>query len=178
MVSSTGYSLGYSYRDFSHDFGIPEHLKFDGYSAEVGRNVLFMKTDKKYDQQYHISIPRRLNENPDEGSISELKKRWYRIMIKKKFPERLWDYGKVWISQTGNLSVSSSRYASGRIPLEHITGKTPNISEYLDFTFYDWVTYRANSGLGELYIGQWLGVSHKVGHAMSYWILPVSGIVI
>ena len=74
-------------------------------------------------------------------------------MFKNKVPERLWDYGIVWISKTGNLSVSSSRYASRRNPLEYITGETPDISEYLDFTFYDWVTYRANSGLGEIYIG-------------------------
>ena len=40
----------------------------------------------------------------------------------EKVPERLWDYGLVWISETGNLSVSSSRYASGRTPLEYITG--------------------------------------------------------
>ena len=69
-------------------------------------------------------------------------------MLKNKVPERLWDYGLVWISETGSLSVSSSRYASGMNPLEYITGETPNISEYLDFTFYDWVTYRANAGLG------------------------------
>ena len=57
-------------------------------------------------------------------------------MLKKKAPERLWNYGLVWISKTGNLSVSGSRYASGRTPLEYITGETPKISEYLDFTFY------------------------------------------
>ena len=39
----------------------------------------------------------------------------------------------------------------------------PDISEYLEFTFYDWVTYRENAGIGELYIGPWLGVSHKAG---------------
>ena len=49
MVPSTGDSLGYSYRDFSHDFGILEHLTFDDYSAQVGRNTLFMKTVRKYD---------------------------------------------------------------------------------------------------------------------------------
>ena len=54
MVFSTGDSLGYSYRDFSHDFGIPEHLNFDGYSAQVGRNTLFMKTVRNYYTQYHI----------------------------------------------------------------------------------------------------------------------------
>ena len=35
MVSSIGDSLVYSYRDFNHDFEIPVHLTFDGYSAQV-----------------------------------------------------------------------------------------------------------------------------------------------
>ena len=173
-----GDSLGYSFRDFCDDFGIPEHLTFDGYSSQVGRNTMFMKSRRKYNTLYHISSPRRPNKNPAEGSIRELKKRWYRIMMKKKVPEQLWDYGLVWIAETGNLSVSSSRYANGRTSIEYITGKTPDISEYLDFTFYDWITYRANAGLGELALGRWLGVSHKVGQAMSFWILPVSGIPI
>ena len=147
MESSTGDSLGYSYRDFIHDFGITEHLRFDGYSAQVGRNTLLIKTARKYDTQYHVSSPRRPNESPYEGSIREVKKRWYRIIITNKVSEKLWDYGLVWISETRNLSVSSSHYASGRTPLEYITRETPGISEYLDFKFYDWVTYRANEGL-------------------------------
>ena len=83
-------------------------------------------------------------------------------------PERLLDYGLVWISQTGKLCVSSSCYASGRTPLGYITGEMPDISEYLDFKFYDWVTYCKNAGLEEILLGRWLGVSHKVGQAMSY----------
>ena len=75
MVSPTGDSLGYLYRYFSHDSGIPEHLTFDCYSAQVGRNTLFMKTVRKYDTHYHISSPRRPNENPVEGSIREINKR-------------------------------------------------------------------------------------------------------
>jgi hypothetical protein len=59
-----------------------------------------------------------------------------------------------------------------------MTRETPDISEYLDFGFYDWATYRTNAGLGEPSIGRWLGVSHKVGQLMSYWILTVSGRVI
>ena len=61
--------MGYSYIDFSHDFGLPEHLTFDGYSAQVGQNTLFMKTVRKYDTQYHILSPRRTNEKPAEGYI-------------------------------------------------------------------------------------------------------------
>ena len=59
--------------------------------------------------------------------------------------------------------------------LEIVTGETPDISEYLDFGLYDWVVYQTNAGLGKLILGLCIGVSHKVGQLMSYWILTVSG---
>ena len=95
-----------------------------------------METVRKYDTQYHISNPLRPNENPAEGSIRELKQICYRIMLKNEVPERSWNCGLVCISENGNLFVSSLLYASGRTPLEYITGETPNISECLDFIFY------------------------------------------
>ena len=78
--------------------------------------------------------------------------------------------------ETGNLTVNSSRYSNGRIPIECITGDTPDVSEYIDFGFYDWVMYRQNAGLDKPKIGIWIGVSQKVGKLMSYWVLPESGI--
>ena len=36
--------------------------------------------------------------------------------------------------------------------------------------------YQQNAGLEKPEIGRWLGVSHKVGKLMSYWLLPESGI--
>ena len=70
------------------------------------------------------------------------------------------------------------RYADGRTPIKIITGITPDISEYLDFGFYDWVVFRSEAGLGPIELGRWLGVSHRIGQQMSYWILPRSGIPI
>ena len=96
-------------------------------------------------------------------------------MRRQKVPKRLWDFAFVQICEIGNLTVSRSRYAYGRTPIEILLGDTPDISEYLDFCFYDWVSYRANPGVGESSIGRWLGVSHKIGQLMSYWILNVSG---
>jgi hypothetical protein len=52
--------------------------------------------------------------------------------------------------------------------LEEVTGKMVDISEYLDFVFYDHVSYKENAGLGETAIGRWLRVSHRVGGLMSY----------
>ena len=36
----------------------------------------------------------------------------------------------------------------GTFPMQDLMGKTPNISEYLDFGFYDYVSYKDNSRLG------------------------------
>ena len=137
-----------------------------------------MKTIRKHNVKYHISSPRRPKQNPAEGGIRELERSWYRVMQRKNVPRRIWDYGLVWTRETANLTVSGSRYAQSRTGLEIITWETLDISEYVDFSFYDWVTYRANAGLGELSLGRWLGVSRKIGQLMSYWILTINGRVI
>ena len=62
--------------------------------------------------------------------------------------------------------------------MKDVPGETPDISEYLYFSFYDYVSYKENSGLGITAIRRWLGVSHRVGGIMSYWILTQKGTVI
>ena len=135
------------------DYGIPERLTFDGASVQTGPKTRFMDAIRKHEIKYHVSGPRRPNENPAEQSIHEIKKRWYHIMLKKKVPTRLWDYSFVWVCETENLSANLSKYAEGHTSIEIITGETPDISEYLDFEFYDWVLYRGNAGLGEVELG-------------------------
>ena len=66
----------------------------------------------------------------------------------------------------------------GGVPLENITVETEDISDYLDFGFYDQVFFHENSGLGERGLGRWLGVSHCNGGAMSYSILKSNGYVV
>ena len=173
-----GNHVGNTLTQFVSDYGVPEHLTFDGASVQTGPKTGFMDAIRKYEIKYHVSGPRRPNENPAEQSIHEVKKRWYRIMLKKKVPARLWDYGFTWVCEIENVSANLSKYAEGRTPIEIITGDTPDISEYLDFEFYDWVLFRSNAGLGEVELGRWLGVSHRVGRMMSYWLLPPSGIPI
>ena len=165
--------VGQTLFNFIHDYGAPEHITFDGAQVQVAKNTLFQHVI-----DYHVSSPRRPNENSAEESIREIKRRWHRTMVRKKVPKRLWDYLIIWICETGNLSVSSSKYAHGRTALEIITGETPDKSEYLDFGFYDWVIYRSNTGMGETSLGRRVGISHKVGQAMSYWIVTVSGSII
>ena len=48
----------------------------------------------------------------------------------------------------------------------------------MEFAFYDQCWYKENAGLGKTHIGKWLGVSHRIGPLVSYWILTVQGTVI
>ena len=73
-----------------------------------------------------------------------------------------------------NLMVNYSKYSNERVPIKIITGITPDISQYLDFTIYCWVSFQPDGGLGANQIRRWLGVSHQVGPMMTYWILPKS----
>ena len=110
--------------------------------------------------------------------VWEIRKCCFQVMLKKKVPKRLWDYGIKWVCEVMQCTASTSGDLSGRTTLEQLTGETPEISEYLDFTFYDWCWYNDNAGLGKMKLGRWLGVSHRVGSLMSYWILTQQGNVI
>ena len=169
---------GAALRQFIRDYGVPEQLTFDGAAEQVKPKTEFMKNVRKYEIDYHIIEPHRPQQNRAETVIREVKKRWFRQMVKRKVPKRLWDYGIVWACEIISLTSNSAFSLDGRTPMEQITGETPDISEYLDFSFYDWVWYKDNAGLSENKTGRWLGVSHRVGNLMSYWILTITGRVI
>lgn len=169
---------GEGLRQFIHDYGRPEHLTFDGSREQNGRKTEFMKNVRKYSINYKITEPERPNHNFAEGVIREIRKKWFRIMVKKKVPERLWDYGFRWVCEIQNRTSNTARGLNGRCPLEKITGESVDITEYLDFGFYDWVWFKENAGLGETKIGRWLGVSHRIGPLMSYWVLTRDGQVL
>ena len=76
------------------------------------------------------------------------------------------------------LTASTAVKLQGLTPLDLLTGKTPYISKYLDFGWYDRVWYREDTVLGETKLGRFLGPLHKVESLMSYWVLPKSGIPI
>ena len=168
---------GQALKTFCREFGVPERLVFDGSKEQTKKGTKFMKQIHKHNIDYHISEPEQHNENPVEGVIRELRRKWYRIMIRKKVPQRLWDYGMKWTSEVISLTYSGAG-GNPDVPLAQVTGETPDISEYLDFGFYDRVWFHENAGLGPRIPGRWLGVSHKIGRLMSYFVIKSNGEVI
>jgi hypothetical protein len=171
-------AAGESLRQFIHDFGRPEKLTYDGSLEQNGPKTEFMSNVKKYAINHHTTEPYRPNHNFAEGVIREVRRKWFRVMVRKAVPHRLWDYGLQWVCDIQNRTSNSARGLEGRCPLERVTGETVDISEYLDFGFYDWVWFRENAGLGETKLGKWLGVSHRVGTMMSFWVITSTGKVL
>jgi len=93
-------------------------------------------------------------------------------------PRCVWDFGLVYESELMRLIPRGNERRTG---YEMLTGETPDVSPWLDFGFWDRVWYwdestRADQAGRKL--GRWLGVAHRVGGAMCYWIMNVSGKVI
>ena len=174
-LNTKGDSLGGTLDDFIFDLSVPGNLTFNDFQSQVGNNTKLSKNFRKYNVDHHVSAPLRSNEKLVEGAIREIGRRFYQVMQQMKVTKRVWEYLALWTCETGNPSVSSSLYSKGQTDLEIITGEKPDISEYPDLGLYNWVTYWTNDGLGELIIGRWIEVSHKVGKLMYYWILTVSG---
>ena len=137
-----------------------------------------MEQVRKHHIDVHTTEPNRHNQSKVEGIICELRKNWFCTMHRKRVPRRLWDYGLKWVSEVRVRTSSDAADLKGQTPLERITRDTVDISKYLDFGFYDWCWYHENAGLGPTKLGRWLGVAHKVGGHMSYWILTVNCTVI
>ena len=96
-----------------------------------------MKNICKYDINYHRPKPDRPNKNPAEGVIRELRRKWFQIMVQKRVPRRLWDYGSCHACKVMQHTASHLGRLNCRTPVEFVTGDIPNINELPDFTFYD-----------------------------------------
>ena len=97
-------------------------------------------------------------------------------MLKRKASPRLWDKGLVYESNILNRIPRGQQQRTG---IEIVTGKTPDISEWIDFKFYDRVWYYDQKkieidGSGRR-LARWLSVAHRVGSDLCYWFLLESG---
>jgi hypothetical protein len=155
---------------------IPDKIVFDGAKEQTGRKSEFMRLVQKNRIAHWQTEPFSPWQNRAKDQIREIRRRWRLLRQRKKVPSRLWDYAMVHVTKLMNFTAQGQ---NGRTGHEEVTGETPDISEYVDFDFYDWVWYwdtpdKDNSPK----IGRWLGPSHRIGAAMCYYILVQNGEVV
>ena len=123
--------------DFTDDVGITEHLVTDGAGEFTGKGKHFVKEARRMRIQLHTIEKGRKNQNHAvEREIGFLAKRWKLQMQKKRVPKRLWDFGFVLESK---ILTQMARGQDCHTGYEEVTVQTAEISEWLDFEFYDLV---------------------------------------
>ena len=158
------------------DVGIPKLLVSDGAREEQygdwGRVV------KNNLIQTRITEPYSGWQNRCEDEIREIKKHHRRVMTLNKCPAAFWDFG--WRYTLEIRQLIAQRSAGNRPPGETITGETQDASEYTEFEFYEWVKYHDKAGYPDdpVKLGRWLGVSHKVGAPLTFWVLKENGQIV
>ena len=83
-------------------------------------------------------------------------------MAKKKVLKRLWDFGLVYESKLLSWMARGDDHRTG---YKVVMGQTPDISEWLDFEFYDlvwWLDWTTKPDLTDntRRLARWLGVAH------------------
>jgi hypothetical protein len=127
---------GIALKTFITELGVPESLTIDGSKEHNSKGTEFMKKCRRNDIRVTRTEPEHPNQNPAEGVIQEVRRRWFWTMIRKRVRPRLWDYGIRWTTQVMQRTSTQAGGLRGACPLEQVTGETIDI---LDFT----ITYHS-----------------------------------
>lgn len=125
----------------------------DGSKEQTSRGTAFQARLRKNRIVSEMTQKARPNQNPSETVIK------IRAIFRTNCPRQLWTYGLPHFAKSMQLTATNAGNLKGEIPLGALLGKTPDISRYLDFGFYDWVWYKENAGLEVPELGRFLGIN-------------------
>ena len=179
MKENTGDEIRYALLKFIEDVGIPEVLKSDRAASIMNTHVPFNRLCTNLGIKRRFFESHRHEGNCAESAIRDLKRRWKFDMSRRTVPNRFWDFGLIYHAE---IITRICRRRDGKTSIEHVTGETPDISNWLDFTFYEpcwYMHYHGNvMDKSKASIGRWLGVSHNVSYQLCYYVLTDKGRVI
>jgi hypothetical protein len=166
---------GSKMNELCSNVGIPSRLFTDNSGEETGGEWETVCRKHLIPQGY--TEPHTPWQNKAEIEIGEEKAHYLRIVHRAQDPEAPWDHG---FEHTDEIRQNLARKNLGwRTPFEVFTVDTPDVSDLLDFGYYDLVWYWDQTSARFLtdprQLGRWLGRDHAHGPAMCYKILKPNG---
>ena len=160
-------------------FGVPSKIVMDGAREQVlGSFKKACEDATVLVQQLEYNTPWA---NRAEGAVRENKRASRRAMKKSDCPAKLWDYCAELVAKIRCHTAHDIPTLNGQVPETVVTGNTADISELVEFGWYQWVYYRdatTSYPLPDEELGRYLGPSENVGSKMSMWILKGNGEVV
>ena len=166
---------GDSLQELCSQVGVPRELHRDNAPEMCGENTDFMKTCRSNKIISSFTEPHSPWQNRCENIIGVIMKKAKARRVRRRIPNKVWDYQIVWECQIYSRTCHNGKDTG----LERLTGDTVDISEWIDFEFYDLVWYWDDrEDESKASVGRWLGVSHHIGSALCYYVLTDKGEVI
>ena len=161
---------------FIDEVGIPSEILSDG--APELSYAGWRDLCRTYQIIQRKTEPESPWQNPAELAGGIMKRKVRRIMKATSTPVRLWDYCWEYCSQIRNFTATDHRILDDSTPYEKNFGHTPNISEYIQHRWYDWIWYYDTKNPFRESLGRWLGPAKHCGNSFTSHILTKKGKVI
>jgi hypothetical protein len=136
-----------------------------------------------FPMQSKSQAPDTIWKNKAEAEIREVKRMIKTHMYKTQCPKRFWCFCGEWVAAIRRFIAHNMPILEGTNPYERIYARSADISEYVQFDWYQFVWYiepveLATGIKSRRGIGRWLGVSTSAGSKLCYRILNSKGNVI
>ena len=162
-----------SLHDFANDVGAPAVLITDDAPLLQGSQSKHATMARHLNISLRATEPGTQRQNKFELETRIFSRRWKGMMAELNVPKRLWDYA---LEHEAKILSMTARGADGIPGLEKLTGERTDITEYLDFGFWDRVWFQDDpGGSTPPTLGRWVGVAHRIGSALCYWVLKSNG---
>ena len=163
-------------RRFFLEVGLPTSILTDGAlelkKSEWGKLCRKNEVTQKATEPY---CPWQNFAEPNGGAI---KRAVRHIMRRTNTPVRLWDYCWEYLCALKRFTVTSNIHLDNKTPHEKIHGNMPNITEYIQYSWFEWVWFSDVSNPDDESLGRWLGPAHYAGPGHISNILTCKGHVI
>ena len=167
---------GNTFHRFIEEIGIPSEILTDG--AQELLFSYFGKLCQKYRIRQTRTEPYSPWQNPAELAGGTIKRKVRRLMKNTGTPVRLWDYCWDHVCLIRNYTVTDNIFLDGMTPHQKVTGGMPNISELIQFKWFDWLWYFDIKSPERESLGRYLGPAENTGEGFTSYILTSTGAVI
>ena len=156
--------------DFIRDYGAPYHLRSDNSKMQLGN--FFSAVCRRYNISQSWVEPHHQHQNPAERRIQDVKRQVNAIMDRTGAPDNLWLLCTLYVVYL--LNRTSLESLSDKTPHEAMFGETPDISNLLQFQFFEPVYYydpNVPYPASKEAMGHFVGIAENVGDVMTFYIL-------
>jgi hypothetical protein len=156
--------------------GAPDWLITDNALEQGGgpftKSTMWQNLTRIYHIRQTFTEPHSSWQNSAEGEIREAKRSIKRFTRQSNSPKRLWCFLGEHVTNVRRVTASAIPSLRGRTPHESVLGWTPDISNFIQHDWWQWVYYLDQNH--EQKLGKWLTVAMNHGGGDAYWILPES----